>query len=144
MPINYKSPEKTKITFGPYKNKTIAWLYENQKPYLDGLLTWEPFKKFDYYVVFKRYTPPEDHVKYCNDNGIKFCDHCCKKKRLRKCDLGDNFNYCGVCYSGDRKWDRLNLIDDKTEYGMKRKQEIKDTINKKQLAEYKKSLKTKK
>jgi hypothetical protein len=66
------------------------------------------------------------------------------RKKYYESDIGDNFNWCGVCYNGDRKCDRLKLLDDKTDYGIKRKQEIKDTINKKQLAEYKKSLKTKK
>lgn len=144
MPINYKNSWKTKITFGIHKNKSIEWLYENDKIYLDGILNWEPFKKFDYYSVFKNYTPPADHIKYCRDNGIKFCNHCCKKKRRRKTDIGDNFNYCGVCFNGDNSYACDRLINDMSEDGMRRKKEIKDKIDKKQLAEYKKSLKTKK
>jgi hypothetical protein len=144
MPINYKNPEKTKITFGTHKNKSIAWLYENEKSYLDFILSQDFFKKFDYYSVFKNYTPPADHIKYCRDNGIKFCHFCCKKKRRRKTDIGDNFNFCGVCYNGDNSYACDRLMNDMSEDGMRRKKEIKDKIDKKQLAEYKKSLKTKK
>lgn len=134
---------KTRITFGKYKNKTIEWLYTNDKSYLDFILSQDFFKKFDYYNIFKNYKPEPDHVKWCNDNGIKFCQHCCKKKRLRKVDLSDNFKYCGVCYNGDRQYERYRLLEDTTEYGKKKKQEIKETINKKQLTEYKKYLKNK-
>jgi hypothetical protein len=141
MPINNRNPEKTKITFGIHKNKTVEWLYANQKSYLDFILSQDSFKKYDYYHIFKKYKPAEDHVNYCNKNGIKFCEHCCKKKKLRKFDLGDNFHYCGVCYNGARRFERSSLLEDTSEYGMKTKQKIKDTIDKKQQAEYKKYLK---
>jgi len=132
---------KTKITFGIHNGKTIEWLYANQKSYLDFILSQDFFKKFNYYHIFKNYTPEPVHVKYCNDNGIKFCEYCCIKKKLRKCDLRDNFHYCGVCYNGERQHARRMLLEDTSEYGKKKKQEIKDKIDKKQLAEYKKYLK---
>ena len=134
---------KTKITFGKYKNKTVEYIFENDLKYFQWVVEQDFFKKFDYYYIFKNYKPEPEHVKYCNSNGIKFCDFCCKKKRLRKHDRGDNFRYCGVCYNGDRQYARYSLLEDTTEYGKKKKQEIKDTIDKKQLAEYKKYLKNK-
>ena len=134
--------KNTKLTFGnKYKNKSVSYIYENDINYFNWLINQDFFKKFDYYHVFKNYKPEPDHVKYCNENGIKFCEICCKKKRLRKYDLGDNFKYCGVCYNGDRQYRRESLLEDTTDYGKKKRQEIKDTIDKKQQAEYKKYLK---
>ena len=135
--------KNTRLTFGQYKNKSVAYIYENDLNYFKWLVNQPFFKKFDYYHIFKNYKPEPEHVKYCNENGIKFCEFCCKKKRKRIHDRGDNFRYCGVCYNGDRQYARYSLLEDTTEYGKKKKQEIKDKINKKQLAEYKKYLKNK-
>lgn len=132
---------KTKITFGKYKNKSVEYIYEHDLKYFKWLLEQDFFRKFNYYSIFKNYKPAEDHVKYCNDNGIKFCEFCCKKKQQRIHDRGNNFKYCGVCYNGDRSFSRSSIEYGDSEYAKNKRKEIKDTINKKQLAEYKKYIK---
>lgn len=133
--------KNTKLTLGKYKNKSVSYIYENDIKYFNWLINQEFFKKFDYYHVFKNYTPEPEHVKYCNKNGIKFCNFCCKKKKLRKYDLGDNFKYCGVCYNGDRAYGRNYIETGDSEFCKDKRKEIKDKIDKKQQAEYKKYLK---
>ena len=72
-----------KLTFGKYKNKTIDWLYNNDKAYLDWLVKQDFFKKFNYFKTFRDYKPDPIHIKYCFENNIRFCSWCCKKQRIK-------------------------------------------------------------
>jgi len=129
-----------KLTFGKYKNKTIDWIYNNDKAYLDWLVKQDFFKKFNYFKTFRDYKPDPIHIKYCFENNIRFCSWCCKKQRITKDDnkFGNikDKDRCKECFRGDRAISRSNMYETDYERFKKKNNDNKIEIEKKQIKIY--------
>tara|TARA_R110000737_G_scaffold164834_1_gene192434 strand:- start:3919 stop:4341 length:423 start_codon:yes stop_codon:yes gene_type:complete len=129
-----------KLTFGKYKNKSVEWLFDNDKQYLEWILNQEFFKKFDYYYSFKNYKPVLPHVKFCFDNDFRFCGWCCKKQIKTKDDKKfrdiKTKSLCKVCYNGDRCYGRETMMNDYSDQYTIKMNSNREIINSKQLKLY--------